>query len=269
MPEADVTNIMPDVTKMDTRILQSYTALAFNSRNSALSSLKRTNFYRIVETSAVVFTAILAITFVKSHNSVFSRLIPPFSARFNWLLIPAVLVAAAIIPTIIKKQKLSRIGFNLTQTALSIKIVCSISLIAFALVFLGRLVLKWYGYNMLMLESALIQTNWLSFIFYQFMYIAVAEEVFFRGYVQSNIQQLIGSISFQRTYKCKWLIIFLSAGVFALAHIVIKGQIIAGLTLLPGLVLAWLFYRTHSLLAPILFHGLANIYWSLLFAVPV
>jgi membrane protease YdiL (CAAX protease family) len=34
-------------------------------------------------------------------------------------------------------------------------------------------------------------------------------------------------------------------------------------TFLPGLVLAWLFIRTRALLAPILFHGLANVSYGL------
>jgi len=258
---------MPDVTKMDTRILQPDTALAFNSRNSALSSLKRTNFYRTVEILSVAFAAIITISLLKSHNFVFSRLNPFFSAHFKWFLIPAVLVAAAIIPTIIKKQKLNEIGFNIRQPGFSIKLVFCVCLVVFPLAFFGWVLLKWCGYHPLIHQPAPIKQNWVSFIFYQFMYVAVAEEVFFRGYVQSNIHRLIESRFYATTDKHKWLAIALSAGVFSLAHIIVEAQIIAGLTLLPGLVLAWLFTRSRSLLAPILFHGLANIYWSLLLAV--
>ncbi len=102
------------------------------------------------------------------------------------------------------------------------------------------------------------EQGWISWLFYQFMYVAVAEEVFFRGYVQSNILKLTNSDKDGRQRLGKWLSIVLSAACFAVAHIMVQGRIILLLTFLPGLVLGWLFIRTKSLLAPILFHGLAN-----------
>jgi membrane protease YdiL (CAAX protease family) len=58
--------------------------------------------------------------------------------------------------------------------------------------------------------------------------------------------------------------IFVSAGCFALAHVVVQGQITAALTFVPGVILAWLFLRTGSLLAPILFHGVANVSYAVI-----
>ena len=49
-----------------------------------------------------------------------------------------------------------------------------------------------------------------------------------------------------------------SAAYFAVAHIIVLGQIISVLTFLPGLICGWLFIRTRSLLMPILSHGSAN-----------
>jgi len=39
---------------------------------------------------------------------------------------------------------------------------------------------------------------------------------------------------------------------------------VSAVTFLPGLILGWLFIRTGSLLAPILFHGLANTFYCML-----
>jgi membrane protease YdiL (CAAX protease family) len=50
----------------------------------------------------------------------------------------------------------------------------------------------------------------------------------------------------------------LSATCFAVAHVIVQGQVTSIVTFLPGVLMAWLFIRTRSLLAPILFHGLAN-----------
>jgi membrane protease YdiL (CAAX protease family) len=90
------------------------------------------------------------------------------------------------------------------------------------------------------------------------MYVAVAEEVFFRGYVQNNILRMTTNTAAARLGRCRWISIVLSAACFAAAHIIIQGQVISIVTFLPGLVIGWLFVRTRSLPAPILFHGLAN-----------
>jgi len=98
------------------------------------------------------------------------------------------------------------------------------------------------------------------------MYIAVAEEVFFRGYVLSNILSLTNRITAHRPGLHHWISIILSAAVFAVAHLLVQGGVMSLLTFLPGLVLGWLFIRTRTLLAPILFHGLANSFYCLLAA---
>jgi membrane protease YdiL (CAAX protease family) len=99
------------------------------------------------------------------------------------------------------------------------------------------------------------------------MYVGVAEEVFFRGYVQNNILRSTSTITQQRRRLLQWISIIISAGCFAAAHIIVQGKIISVLIFLPGLVLGWLFIRTRSLLAPILFHGLANTYYFCVAAV--
>lgn len=256
---------MPDEAKMNIPELCPDTVSAVKGRNSAPTVLQRADSYRTLEIASVVFAVTLTLGLLKSHNPALSHLNPFFSGNLNWFFVPAILLAAAVIPTKIKKQKLSEIGFNLTNPGLSIKLVCCVCLITFPLVLLGWLVLEWFGYHPLLYQLMPIKQTWLSFIFYQFMYVAVAEEVFFRGYVQTNISQLVKASFFPRTDKHIWPVIVLSAGVFALAHIIVKGQIIAGLTFVPGLVLAWLFHRSRSLIAPVLFHGLANIYWLSLF----
>ncbi len=100
--------------------------------------------------------------------------------------------------------------------------------------------------------------GWVGRLFYEFMYVAVAEEVFFRGYVQDNILRATSPTLGELPRLQRWMSIVISAGCFAIAHVVVEGQIISALTFLPGLVLAWLFVKTNTLLAPILFHGLAN-----------
>jgi len=129
--------------------------------------------------------------------------------------------------------------------------------------FAGLWLLKSFGLGLPLQPVPPKEQDWISWLFYQFMYVAVAEEVFFRGYMQNNILRLTNpGKDGQRRWK--WLSIALSAACFAVAHIIIQGRIILVLTFLPGLVLGWLFIRTRSLLAPILFHGLANTCYCLM-----
>jgi len=63
----------------------------------------------------------------------------------------------------------------------------------------------------------------------------------------------------------RYAAVILSALVFAAAHIVILSSLSGVFTFFPGLIFGWLFLRTRSLLAPVLFHGLANVCYCLFF----
>jgi membrane protease YdiL (CAAX protease family) len=91
------------------------------------------------------------------------------------------------------------------------------------------------------------------------MYMAMAEEVFFRGCVQSNIMRLADPVIGKQPRLKEWAGIGVYAACFAAAHVIIQGRIVSVLTFLPGVVLGCLFIRTKSLLAPILFHGSVNV----------
>jgi membrane protease YdiL (CAAX protease family) len=56
----------------------------------------------------------------------------------------------------------------------------------------------------------------------------------------------------------------ISAAVFALSHAVLLESPAATVVFFPGLIFGWLYCRTESLLAPILFHGLANVCYGLM-----
>ena len=187
-------------------------------------------------------------------------------ANALWLITPALLVAAALVPTIVRRARFAEIGLNLSQIKLALPLLCRTCLVVFPATFAGLWLLNSRGLESPLLPILPENQHWLCWVCYQFLYVAVAEEVFFRGYLLSNILRLTSAI------KCRpglrnWASIVLSAACFAAAHIIIQGQIIAVLTFLPGLVLAYLFVRTKSLLAPILFHGLANTCYCIMAAV--
>ncbi|MCK4753168.1 MAG: CPBP family intramembrane metalloprotease [Planctomycetes bacterium] len=204
--------------------------------------LKHLDMRLLTETALITIAAVLAI-------KIFSD---------SWFMTPCILVSAALIPTVIKKSTLSEIGLSFGQTKHSLVVLGWTCLVVFPVMFCSLWLLKSYGLN-LPLRPVLPQNQeWISWIFYQFMYVAVAEEVFFRGFLQGNILRLMKTMMARWPTQQCWVSIVISAACFAAAHMIVQGQIISVLTFLPGLVFGWLFIRTKSLLTPILFHGLAN-----------
>jgi membrane protease YdiL (CAAX protease family) len=87
--------------------------------------------------------------------------------------------------------------------------------------------------------------------------VAVPEELFFRGYVQSRLR----AWSRSRDLRGPWAAIALTSLLFALAHVLVAPGWIRAAVFFPGLVLGWLRERSGGLLAPIGFHWLANVAW--------
>lgn len=210
--------------------------------------LKRFNTSLLAETAFVIIAATLAIRLLATSSI----------SRAAWFVSPAILVAAALIPTAIRRVEFAEIGLNTRQIGSTLLVVCRTCIVVFSALFVGLWLLKSFGLGLPLQSVRPKEQGWISWLFYQFMYVAVAEEVFFRGYVLSNILRLTNTDKDGQCRLEKWLSIVLSAACFAVAHIIVQGRVILVLTFLPGLVLGWLFIRTKSLLAPILFHGLAN-----------
>jgi len=210
--------------------------------------LKQFNIFLLTETALVTIAAVLAIRLLATSSV----------SRAAWFVSPAILIAAALIPTAIRRAEFPKIGLNVRQICPTLLVVCPTCVFVFSALFAGSWLLKSFGLGLPLQPVQPKEQGWVSWLFYQFMYVAVAEEVFFRGYVQNNILRLTNPGKDGQCRLGKWLSIVLSAACFAIAHIIIFGQTILALTFLPGLICGWLFIRTRSLLAPILFHGLAN-----------
>jgi len=210
--------------------------------------LKRFNISLLIETALVTIAAILAIRLLAAS----------FISNAAWFVSPGILVAAALIPTAIRRAEFPKIGLKTGQIGPILLVVCRTCVVVFSALFVGLWLLKSFGLGLPLQPMLPKQQGWVGWLFYQFMYVAVAEEVFFRWFLQSNILRLTNPGKGSQCRRWKWLSIILSAACFAAAHIIVQGNIILALTFLPGLILGWLFIRTRSLLAPILFHGLAN-----------
>jgi membrane protease YdiL (CAAX protease family) len=228
----------------------------------------RPSWLLAVETAVVGLGVLVAVRLLHVH-----------AADLQWFLIPCVLVAGALAPPWVAGRGFPRIGLHGEHVRTAVKTALAACLCVLPPVYLGLWALTTRGLPIPLRPVLAEQQNWLSWLLYQFLYVAVAEEVFFRGYIQANVTRLLGGASYGgpragravldptsgslRTAQYAGTIV-ISAGCFALAHVVVQGQILSALTFLPGLLMAWLFVRTRSLLAPILFHGLANVSYGIL-----
>ncbi|MEN6426518.1 MAG: CPBP family intramembrane glutamic endopeptidase [Phycisphaerales bacterium] len=208
-----------------------------------------------VETAAVTIGAIATVRLLHMGHA----------TEFGWFLIPCVLVIAALTPAWIAKRDFPPVGFRADQIRLALTTALLLCLAVLPAVYLGLRLLASSGLPIPLKPVLAQRQDWASWLLYQFLYVAAAEEVFFRGYVQANATRWLGKSRLSQPAQW-WIAIGISAACFALAHVVVQGQIISALTFLPGLLMAWLFARTGSLLAPLLFHGLANVSYGIMAA---
>lgn len=184
--------------------------------------------------------------------------------HLQWFVVPGVLTLAALLPAWIAKRDFPRFGFDLEHIALSLGTVCRLSIYVFPILFLALWVIRYLELAIPLQPILAGRKNGITWLLYQFLYVAVAEEVFFRGYVQANVMSFLDRVPRLSWIGQQRIAILLSAACFAAAHVVVQGHALSVLTFLPGLLLAWLFIETRSLLAPILFHGLANVSYGIM-----
>jgi membrane protease YdiL (CAAX protease family) len=212
---------------------------------------KRVNVRLLAETALVTTAAIMTLRLLLTSSGFGSA----------WYVGPAVLLAAGLIPTLIKKDEFVSIGLSREQFRHSLTLVVGVCIFVFPALAAGLWLLKLWGMQLPLRPVLPREQGLAQWLLYQFLYVAVAEEVFFRGYVQRNFLRLIDSFKERPGMLLKFTSIVVSAACFALAHAIVQGEIVSFLTFLPGLILGWIFIRTGSLLAPILFHGLANAWY--------
>jgi membrane protease YdiL (CAAX protease family) len=100
--------------------------------------------------------------------------------------------------------------------------------------------------------------GFINFALVQLLLVALPEEFFFRGYLQSALN---------RVFAPRWRVLgaqigwgfFITAAVFAFAHTAVTYRWWHFSIFFPALVFGWLRERTGSVIAPTLFHATANV----------
>jgi membrane protease YdiL (CAAX protease family) len=180
----------------------------------------------------------------------------------NAVALPCVFVAAAILATLLNKQPLSEIGLSCERPLRAICLALAAAVIVLPITGFGLWLLGKAG--VYLPAPVAVKGSWLNWAAYQFMYVAVAEEIFFRGYIIGKLKSLPMPIAVGKSLSPNTIILLTSAVIFAAAHIILIGGVLSGLTFFPGLILGWLYLRSKSILAPVLFHGLANLFYAMI-----
>ena len=155
-----------------------------------------------------------------------------------------------------KGRKPEEWAITLNPFLFSLKVAFLLSLLALpAFVLLYQVYQKvWFHHGPTPLT---FPSDWLLLLLYHLLCVALPEEVFYRGYMQSRMNEVfpkrIRVLSAPLGFG--WLF---TAVLFALGHFMIDFRPETLATFFPGLVFGWLRERTGSVVASTIFHALCN-----------
>ena len=179
-----------------------------------------------------------------------------WARRHQGLLIAALWLYLPLLVAWLKKDDWISLGLGRPPLGLSLALVGLWVLISFPPFYLA------WGWAQVDYFGRTFQPAWpqglLNLFLVQTLAIALPEEVFFRGYLQSRLNLVWG-----RPWRL-WSAeigpgLFATALVFTLCHLLISVNWLRFAILFPALLFGWMRERTNSLLAPILFHALSNL----------
>jgi hypothetical protein len=165
-----------------------------------------------------------------------------------WLVVPIVLM-------LVRGHPLADYGLELRVTPPSLRAHLAIGLAAMALYAAGHATLAALhgGHLAWRLPHGLAVS-----LLHQLLSAALPEEFFFRGYVQSNLNRALGrpwSVAQARAGPG----LVLQSGLFAICHVAAGGWVRLPVFFF-GLLAGWLRDRSGSIVAPVVYHAIANVW---------
>ena len=102
--------------------------------------------------------------------------------------------------------------------------------------------------------------SWLWSIFLiQLFLVGLPEEIFYRGYLQTRLDSLVGRDRLIFAVPFNVTSALLCSALFALAHLVTIHQINRLLVFFPSMLFGWMRRAYHDTLPPAIFHALCNV----------
>ncbi len=201
----------------------------------------------------VVFAAVIGlckILYTFRNISFVEQTLPILSAVL-FLYVPIMLLY-------LMKKRARDWGITLTGFFSSIK-----KALIFFLLFLSAYLSFLFLYRHFMYQSSInlaLPSDLTILIIYQLFCIALPEEVFYRGYMQSRLNEIFPPdwklVLSTPSLGFGWIY---TAFLFALGHYLITFDINTLWTFFLGLVFGWLRERTGSIVGPIILHALCNV----------
>lgn len=200
-----------------------------------------------------VSTMVVGLVAVARHSS------GPWMGRA----IPWILIAGALTPTLVRGRGLDELGLRrgrLTQDAM---LLCAIVLcvLGFGAAAKGVIGSLW---GPSALDIHVQEGQWIWWLFFQVTYVALPEELFFRGYLVSAGMRLLGQNLAAKGCAAQYGVMVLSALLFSVCHVLSFGTSIFLLTFFPGLLFAWGYVRMQTIVAPVLLHIAANVGFAMM-----
>jgi uncharacterized protein len=172
----------------------------------------------------------------------------PLWAAGLFLYLPLLLV-------ILQKKNPAEYGLTLKNLGFSVKTALFFSLICLPGFLLLYHLYQHYGLHVPGHIS--FSTQWALLLLYHLVCVAFPEEVFYRGYIQSRLNEAFPArvtvLGARLGVGCLYTTIL-----FALGHYLIDFRLDTLATFFPGLVFGWLRERTGSVASSTLFHALCN-----------
>lgn len=182
----------------------------------------------------------------------------PFSGvpgRIGQYLIPMVWILVPWVILTIRHESFMAFGYHLEDFphALVTGLLASLLLVPYFIVFV-----LWFGMPDMGFLKGGGALEWIKMALYQAFYIALPEEFFFRGYLQTRLNQILGKPHLILGVETGWGLL-LTALVFMLFHLVLGLNLWNIGIFVPALIFGWLRDKTGSITAPTVFHALCNI----------
>ncbi|MGB9735070.1 MAG: myxosortase family intramembrane protease [bacterium] len=205
------------------------------------------------KTPYITYIAILIFIFTASKLTILNSYLD--------ILVAVLFLYTPILFLFIKKRHPSYYGIGKNRAIKSILRALLVAIIIFPLYIAAFYLYNRYvlGLNMDFQGTKLVhQPGLLLFVLNNLLMVAIPEEVFYRGYIQSELKQCdrkkIMLLGTEIGYS------FLSVNImFAIGHIILIPNITRLSVFFPGLVFSWLREKDDNIAGAIIFHWLSNV----------
>jgi len=219
-----------------------YTQIIRGKKNMSRKNL-------ITECIGVTFAFFVFIFILQTHpfSGVPGR-IGGYLTPLAWILVPWIILT-------IRQESFMEFGYHLEDfpRSLGMGLVVSLLLIPYFTVFALR-----FGMPDLDFLEGGRGMDWIRMALYQAFYIALPEEFFFRGYLQTRLNQIFGKPCRLLGAETGWGL-FLASLIFMIFHLVIGLNVWNAAIFVPALIFGWLREKTGSITASTVFHAMCNI----------